>query len=297
MQKQKHHHNKPHLPVLLEDVLGVLDPKEGESYLDLAVGYAGHARAVIDQTKAAHRAVLVDRDQNALDSVIDLKEQGATLIKSDFASALQELEGKQLFDMILIDLGVSSPHLDDARRGFSFQQDGPLDMRMDQQQERSADYYVNHIPKHELSELIKRYGEEKKAKAIASAIVRSRPIRGTSHLADVIEKTIGRGGQKIHPATRTFQAIRIAVNDELNQIEQSLTYLPDLMANNGRLAVISFHSLEDRLVKQFFKENGQSKYESHIKTLTKKPIQGTNEDVHNPRARSAKLRAGVKINI
>ena len=200
-----------------------------------------------------------------------------------------------MFDMILADLGVSSPHLDIASRGFSFSQEGPLDMRMDQSQELTADFIVNNYSEARLTELIKRYGEDPKARQIARSIVQNRPIHTTQELATNIAK-IWPGHSRVHPATRTFQALRIAVNDELEQLRLSLPVWIDLLAPNGRLAVISFHSLEDRLVKQIFQELGGDRYDAILEVLTKRPVSGdTNEIVFNPRARSAKLRAAVKL--
>lgn len=294
-QKQKHHQNK-HIPVLLGEVLQILDPKPGESYLDLTAGYGGHARAVTDITKVINNTTLVDRDQNALDTLGYFQEKGATLRHEDFLQATQALRSEnKTFDMILIDLGVSSPQLDRAERGFSFQRVGPLDMRMDQSSGQTAAEFIDSVKEDELANILYRYGDEKKSRRIAKAIVENRPFTTTGELADLIEQTIGRRG-KIHPATRTFQAIRIAVNQELAQIEESLPLLPDLLAPGGRLAIISFHSLEDRLVKRFFAEETSSGYESELQLLTKRPISGEDELVTNPRSRSAKLRGVVKIN-
>lgn len=296
-QKQKNHQNKNHTPVLLGEVLEVLQPKEGESYLDLTAGYGGHSRAVIDITKAPQKVTLVDRDQNALDTLSDLEKSGARLIKVDFATGAQQLkEEQQRFDMILIDLGVSSPQLDRAERGFSFLRDGPLDMRMDQAGGQTAAELIDNCREEELADIIYRYGEERQSRRIAKIIVENRPFATTLELADLIEQTLGRRG-KIHPATRTFQALRIAVNQELEQVEKALQVLPDLLTPGGRLAIISFHSLEDRIVKQFFAEQVSGGYEAEMQLITKKPISGEIEAVFNPRSRSAKLRAVVKIKI
>lgn len=295
--KQKHHHNNPHLPVLLEEVLTYLDPKEEESFLDLTGGYGGHASRVLDQTHAPQKMVLVDRDENAIKHLNTLFAGSRVEIRhQDFKSAAFDLtkEGKQ-FDMILADLGVSSPQLDIGARGFSFMQSGPLDMRMDQESGQTAADLVNTLPEQELVQLLREYGEEPHAKKIATAIVAARPITTTDQLADITATAISRGKRKIHPATRTFQALRIAVNDELGQLEQTLQLLPDLLKPGGRLAIISFHSLEDRIVKNFLKENAFTGYDAKLSLLTKRPVQGIH-DVFNPRARSAKLRAAVKIN-
>jgi len=285
-----------HIPVLLEDVLTYLSPTKGETYLDLTAGYGGHARAVIEKLgNDASLATLVDRDATSEAALQSLIEAGAHFIRSDFASAAQALanEGKQ-FDMILADLGVSSPQLDRAERGFSFMQDGPLDMRMDQRGEQTAADIVNTYKAEALEKLIRIYGEEPHAKRIAQAIVEHRPYTTTGQLAGAIAQTVRRRG-KIHPATRTFQALRIELNQELEQVKRLLPLLPRLLKPGGRVAVISFHSLEDRLVKQYFADVAQSGYEAELQILTKKPITGANNDVTNPRARSAKLRAAAKI--
>jgi 16S rRNA (cytosine1402-N4)-methyltransferase len=286
-----------HEPVLLPSVIELLAPKKGESYLDLTAGYGGHASAIISRTSAPEQAVLVDRDQKAIDELGSFKRKGTRLIHDDFASAASSLaESDERFDMILLDVGVSSPQLDRAARGFSFQADGPLDMRMDQRQTRSAANIVNKASLDELVDIITRYGEERlgPARKIARAIRDNRPINTTGELASVILSTHRGKWQKIHPATRTFQALRIAVNDELGQLSRTLHTLPDLLKPGGRATVISFHSLEDRLVKQYFAEVAQAGYDAEFELLTKKPLLGSIHDVNNPRARSAILRAVAK---
>jgi 16S rRNA (cytosine1402-N4)-methyltransferase len=287
-----------HVPVLLDQTLKLLNPQKGESYLDLTAGYGGHARAVIERTGNETNATLVDRDDFAISNLSDLAEKGARLLHTDFVSAAKQLaeEGKR-FDLLLCDLGVSSPQLDQGERGFSFRYDGPLDMRMDRRQEVTAQKLVNTAPKSELVRIIREYGEESPsvAKRIAGAIVDARPLETTEELAELIKQTIRGGGMKIHPATRTFQAFRIAVNDELRQVKTVLPLLPLLLTKNGRVGVISFHSLEDRLVKHYFNEQRDAGFEAELKVLTKKPIDGAIYDVHNPRSRSAKLRGAVKI--
>jgi len=292
-QKQKHHHNK-HLPVLLEPTIRLLKPKMGESYLDLTAGYGGHASAVLRKTKNALGMMLVDRDMEALGSLENFKKAGATLVHSDFASAASRLAGQnKRFDMILLDLGVSSPQLDNPARGFSIYGDAPLDMRMDATRRLSARDIVNKTSEKELADILRKYGQERRAATIAKAIVKSRPIETTGRLAEIVKKTQPFRSKR-HPATRTFQAIRIAVNEELDQLEKTLPLLPDLLKEGGRLAIISFHSLEDRLVKNFLKEEAAGGYEARLKLINKKPISGQN-DASNPRARSAKLRGAVKI--
>ncbi len=287
------HHNNPHKPVLKEAVLELLDPKPEDHYLDLTAGYGGHAEAVISAIGRQDLAVLVDRDKQA-NQYLKSAFPKSRVLHEDFVSALKQLfaEGKK-FDLILMDLGVSSLQLDQADRGFSFRFDAPLDMRMDSRQEQTADDIVNHSDKTELANLIYEYGGETQSRVIAEAIVSHRPIASTVQLSELISNTVRWHG-KIHPATRTFQAIRMVVNDELGQLEQALALIPEVLNEGGRLAVISFHSLEDRIVKQFMHDRSRSGYEATFKELNKRPIEGESQDVNNPRARSAKLRAAVK---
>ena len=290
-------HPPLHVPVLLDMVLAKLAPQLGESYLDLTAGYGGHARAILQQTDNYTDARLVDRDDFALEHLTDLSDKGVTLFHSDFLSAAKQLiaEGKQ-FNLILLDLGVSSPQLDRASRGFSFTNSGPLDMRMDRRQEKTAEQVVNTSSEQDLVRIIEQYGEERPAAArrYARAIIAARPLHSTEDLAHTIEHAYVGKWRKTHPATRTFQAIRIAVNDELMQVEKTLELIPKLLKPRGRVAIISFHSLEDRLVKRSFAEQKQAGYEAELEILTKKPIDGATYDVHNPRSRSAKLRVAVK---
>jgi 16S rRNA (cytosine1402-N4)-methyltransferase len=286
-----------HVPVLLEETIRLLNPQPSETYLDLTAGYGGHASAILAKTNNPQGAVLVDRDENAIEQLKALKDSGAVLLHTDFVTAAQQLvkEGKQ-FDMILVDLGVSSPQLDRAERGFSFSKDAPLDMRMDQSAETSAHSIVNRSSEEALRRIITNYGEVPIgfAARIAKAIVRNRPIETTTELADLILKEHRGKWQRIHPATRTFQALRIATNDEIAQIEAVLPLLPTLLNKGGRVGVISFHSLEDRPVKRYFKEQASAGYEAELDMLTRKPVEGVTHDVHNPRSRSAKLRVAVK---
>ncbi|MFZ1248842.1 MAG: 16S rRNA (cytosine(1402)-N(4))-methyltransferase RsmH [Candidatus Saccharimonadales bacterium] len=280
-----------HTPVLLDAVLAYLAPKKGESYLDLTAGYGGHASAVLEHTKQPAAMTLVDRDSTAVEALSALGKKGARVVHASFEEASMELvrQGAE-FEMILADLGVSSLHLNTASRGFAFSLDGPLDMRMDQGRELSADTIVNTYGQDELAELIRRYGEEPRARTIAAAIVQHRPITTTSELAAVIAKVMPKGS-RAHPATRSFQAIRIAVNDELGQLERSVPLWLQLLKPHGRLAVISFHSLEDRLVKQAFAEVAGNRYDADYTVLTKHPVVADDTEIaFNPRARSAKLR-------
>jgi len=286
-----------HIPVLLDEVLHYLNPQKAETYLDLTAGYGGHSSRVLERTLNPSGVTLVDRDQNAIDYLRQqFQDQNVAIIHKDFYSASQELlvAGRQ-YDMILADLGVSSPHLDSATRGFSLKTDGPLDMRMDERQSVTAENIVNTYEEAALAELIKRNGEEPRAKKIARLIVEHRPIKTTNELASIASKAWP-GHSKVHPATRTFQALRIAVNDELAQLERSLPIWIDLLAPGGRIVVISFHSLEDRLVKEAFNQVAGNRYDARLRLLTKHPVTGSQDElVFNPRARSAKLRAAVKI--
>ena len=286
-----------HVPVLLEATLDYLEPKEGDSYLDLTAGYGGHAGRFLTITKNYSDATLVDRDSNAIKALQSFSKSGVRLLHTDFVSAARLLmeEGKQ-FDRIVIDLGVSSPQLDKSERGFSFTHNGPLDMRMDNRQEVSAETLVNTSSKDELIRIITTYGEEPIgfARRVADAIISHRPLRETGELAELIKQAYVGKWKKIHPATRTFQALRIAVNQELRQVEELLPLLPRLLRQGGRVGIISFHSLEDRLVKRYFAEQSQAGYEAELAVLTKKPLAGDIYDVHNPRSRSAKLRVAVK---
>ncbi len=279
--KTSHH---LHVPVLLEQVLDVLAPQPGESYLDVTAGYGGHATEVLRRTQAPAKTVLVDRDENAIDELkVRFADSPVSFMHQDFLSASQMLheEGKQ-FDLILADLGVSSPHLNQAQRGFALSLQGPLDMRMDPRQPLTAETIVNTYSKQALIDIIAQFGEEPKAAAIAKLIVENRPLTTTIELADLC-KRVWPGHSRVHPATRTFQALRIAVNDELGLLRQALPV---------------WQSLEDRLVKQYFTEHGGERFDATLKILTKRPLSASpTESVHNPRARSAKLRAAVKIKI
>jgi 16S rRNA (cytosine1402-N4)-methyltransferase len=290
-------HPPHHVPVLLDAVVRTLNPQSGENYLDLTAGYGGHATVILDKTQNYTESVLVDRDDFAIEHLSALEHKGVRLLHTDFVSAARQLveEGKR-FSTILIDLGVSSPQLDQGERGFSFKNTGPLDMRMDRRQEKTAADIVNTASRKELADIIHRYGEEpyRQASSIAQAMYEARPMHETSQLADLIKSTVRGPRKRVHPATRTFQALRIATNDELRQVEEVLPLLPKLLKSGGRVAVISFHSLEDRFVKRYFKDQFVSGFEAELLPVTKKPISGATEDVHNPRSRSAQLRVAVK---
>jgi len=290
-------HNLIHNPVLLGSTLETLHPAKNENYLDLTAGYGGHASRILGLTGNYSESVLVDRDDYAIQYLKSFSNKGVRLLHTDFVTAAKQLikEG-QTFSIVLVDLGVSSPQLDQSERGFSFTNSGPLDMRMDQRQAINAEMLVNTASTEELTRIISEYGEEpiRLSRMIAKAVVANRPLSDTRELADLIKQQYRGKWTKIHPATRTFQALRIAVNDELRQIEDLLPLLPRLLKTGGRVGIISFHSLEDRLVKRYFKDQFDSGYEAELLPLTKKPITGSIDDVHNPRARSSKLRVAVK---
>lgn len=290
-------HPPLHVPVLLDDVLAMLHPVRGESYLDLTAGYGGHASAVLERTANYTESILVDRDAFAHEHLGAFLERGATLMHTDFVTAAKKLiaDGKR-FNLVLLDLGVSSPQLDNSGRGFSFIHDGPLDMRMDNRQSLTAETVVNTINRRDLVRIIVEYGEEPRSAAqrYADAIIAARPVHTTGELAEIIKHAHVGKWRKIHPATRTFQAIRIQVNDELHQVDEVMPLIPKLLQKGGRAGVISFHSLEDRIVKRSFKEQIAAGYEAELDIVTKRPVDGATHDVHNPRSRSAKLRVAVK---
>lgn len=291
--------NQLHIPVLLEETVKLLKPSEGESYLDLTAGYGGHAGRILGITGNNSESVLVDRDDNAIKHLKSFSDKGVRLMHTDFVSATKQLINEdKAFDIVMVDLGVSSPQIDQGERGFSFTKSGPLDMRMDRRQAMSAKTLINNASAEDLARIITQYGEEPigVAKTIAKTIVEHRPLESTGDLAELIDDSY-RGRlkkQKIKLIARTFQALRIAVNDELKLIEDLMPLLPDLLKPGGRVGIISFHSLEDRLVKRYLKDQYDSGYEAELLPLNKKPITGKKYDVHNPRARSSKLRAAVK---
>lgn len=289
-----------HLPVMSAEVLSWLRPHPGGVYVDCTVGYCGHALQLLEASQPRGTVLGIDRDAQAIETARQLLlgfGERAMLVKARFVELKQILAERRIshVDGILFDLGVSSPQLDDASRGFSFRLDGPLDMRMDQSRGRTAADIVNESDEVGLADMIYRFGEERYSRRIARAIVaarRRRALTSTRDLVSVIESSVPghyRRG-RIHCATRTFQALRIAVNEELGQLEPSLRDAADALAPGGRICVISFHSLEDRIVKQTFKAlTGDGKGEFQI--LTKRPqVPSDNETNRNPRSRSAKLR-------
>lgn len=286
-----------HAPVLRAEVLALLQPRPGGRYLDATVGLGGHAEAILQASEATGTLLGIDRDGEALILAAErLAPFGPRVrLREGRYEAMAELvSAEEGFDGILFDLGASSLHLDSAARGFSFGREGPLDMRMDQSGGDTAADLVNRLPERELADLIFRWGEERWSRKIARAIVEARrqaPIRTTTALADIVARAIPRGAwpRHIHPATRTFQALRIAVNEELTGLGPALEGAVDLLRPGGRIAAISFHSLEDRIVKQTWRQLAASE---RGRILTKRPVTpGEAEIAANPRARSAKLRA------
>ena len=288
---------KLHEPVLLQEVLAWLKPARGESYFDMTAGYGGHAGKVLEMTRNYKDAVLNDRDENAISALrSQFVETGAEILQGDFyGSALSMVESGKKFDMVMADFGVSSPQLDNAERGFSYASDAPLDMRMDVSQRLNAGIIVNEWNERRIAEVLEKYGElgAGQAKGVARAIASARPVRTTGELVRVVQAKMGRAWKK--PEAKVFQAIRIAVNDELGQIENVLPLIPRLLNPGGRVAIISFHSLEDRLVKRYFAEVSAYGEESELKVLTKKPVVAEQVEIdNNPRARSAKLRVAMR---
>jgi len=284
-----------HLPVMPREVIEFLAPAGGQVIVDATVGAGGHARLIAERLAPGGRLIGIDRDP----AMIELSRRGleglpVTLVHRNFDELPLVLEELQIdaVDGILADLGVSSAQLDQAERGFSFQQEGPLDMRLDRTIEEPAVDLVRRLSEHDLAEIFFRYGEERFSRRIARRIVATRqnePLETTRQLADLVRRCVPRSRvHAIDPATRVFQALRIAVNDELGSLERFLAHLPGCLKPGGRAVVISFHSLEDRLVKHTFRNKDL------FETLTRKPARAGDLEVRsNPRARSAKLRAAV----
>jgi 16S rRNA (cytosine1402-N4)-methyltransferase len=288
-----------HIPVLFNEALSCLSLQEGELAVDVTAGGGGHFRAMAQAVGPSGYVIAMDRDARAHDADAaggvqqDFCEHTQLFHRpfSELKTTLTEL-GHQGVDGLLCDLGVSSPQFDEEDRGFSLKKDGPLDMRMDRGTGRTAYDLLAESSVHEIADIIFNYGDEPRSRRIARAIKDSWPLpNSTLHLADVVRRSSGYRNSRIHPATRTFQAIRIAVNDELKELEMLLSFLPEILNPGGRAAIISFHSLEDRLVKRAFREGSKGK--NGIWALqTKKPIIPSDDETrNNPRARSSKLRA------
>ncbi len=283
-----------HVSVLFQEVIDALQPHADGRYIDGTLGAGGHAAGILQASAPTGRLLGLDADTKALAVAAQtLARYGerALLVHSNFENlkSMAAANGFDPVDGIVLDLGLSSMQLADAERGFSFLSDGTLDMRVNADTETTAAELVNSLDEKELADLIFEYGEEHASRRIARAIVNARPIETAAQLASVVERVVGRHG-KIHPATKTFQALRIAVNRELEVIDNVLPQIVDTLAPGGRVAIISFHSLEDRRIKNFFKSSEQ------LRVLTKHPIRPTREEsLANSRSRSAKLRVADKV--
>ncbi len=292
-----------HIPVLLDEVLEQLAIRPGGSYLDCTFGRGGHSREILRRLGPTGRLLACDRDATAVAAGADLQaDPRVTLVQARFSTITSALGAERLqagLDGVLLDLGVSSPQFDEAQRGFSFQHDGPLDMRMDPDSGESVADWLAHAEQHEIERCLRDYGEERHARRIARRLCDTRmrePLRTTAQLAAVIAGAVPRSGERIHPATRSFQALRIQINDELGELERALPVLRDALAPAGRLCAIAFHSLEDRIVKRYFRDSARAPEFGQapgpqFALVTRKPIYPAEaECAANPRARSARLR-------
>ena len=302
----------PHLPVLYKTIITALQPKSLGRYIDGTLGAAGHATGILTEAAPQGELLGLDLDPQALaiarEKLAPFGER-AHIVQASYTTMKEEAAklGWDAVDGIVLDFGVSSMQLDTPERGFSFLTDGPLDMRFAPNAGMSAAEMVNTFTEEDLADIIFRYGEDRSARRIARSIVGNRPFESTKQLADLILKSVGRP-ERIHPATRTFQALRIAVNGELDSIETIIPIAVSLLKPGGRLAAISFHSLEDRIVKEYFRHESRDcicpprqpictcGHKASIKEINRKPIEATEEEIQeNPRARSAKLRVAEKI--
>lgn len=287
-----------HVPVMLSEILHWLAPRSGQRIVDGTVGGGGHAAALLQAVGPSGTVIGLDRDPAALDRV---RQAGTTqrvqLVHGNFRDLPEVLaqDGMDAVDAILLDLGLSSDQLADAERGFSFHATGPLDLRFDKTRGEPAWRLLNRLSSEHLANLIYEFGEERRSRRIARALVEARrkgPFRDANQIAETIRRAVPktRDSRRIHPATRTFQALRIATNEELKSLQIALNRLPDCLVPGGRIAIISFHSLEDRIVKHAFQGD------ERLKVLTKKPIVPSPEEVQeNPRSRSSKLRVAERV--
>ena len=302
-----------HKPVLYKEIIHALQPQSGGRYVDGTLGAGGHARGILEACTPDGQLLGLDVDPQALalsrENLAPYEER-THLVQASYITITKQLAALKwdFVDGIVLDLGASSMQFDNAERGFSFMQDGPLDMRFGSNAFQSAEDIVNNYDERDLADLIFRYGEDRDARRIAKAIVMNRPLHTTRELVAVIEKASPRRGDRTHPATQTFQALRIAVNEELASVESVLPQAVAGLRSGGRCAVISFHSLEDRIVKDYFREQSRElvnpPYEriyeverkAVVEIINKKPIMASDEEVKdNPRARSAKLRVIEKL--
>ncbi len=302
-----------HVPVLINEVIDALRVQPGGRYVDCTLGAAGHASAILEHSQPGGQLLGIDADPRALELARARLAPFADSIRlvNDNFSNLESICHRNDFlpvHGILFDLGLASFQIDVGARGFSFQQDAPLDMRVGPNQETSAEDIVNRYGEVELADLIWKYGEEPGSRRIARSIVRARPVRTTAQLADIVQRALGGGRGRIHPATRTFQALRIAVNDELENLESALAQAVKVLGFEGRLVVISYHSLEDRIVKQFMRRESSGcicppgtpscvcGHTPTIKLVSRRVVVPSVEEVHaNPRSRSARLRVAERV--
>ena len=302
-----------HFPVLYQEIINVLQPRSGGRYVDGTLGAGGHAFGILESSRPEGHLLGLDVDPQALTLAVQKLSpfgERVKLVQASYETLKDQLSAIswQRVDGILLDLGVSSMQLDTPERGFSFLVDAPLDMRFDPYAPFSAKDLINSYSEQDLAEIIYRYGEEKHARQIARKIVQNRPINTTLELANLIVGIAGGQRSKLHPATRTFQAIRIAVNNELQALQNTLPQAIEVLESGGRLAVISFHSLEDRIVKQYFRQEGRDcicpprtpictcGHHATIKEITRQPIRPQSSEImKNPRSRSARLRVVQKI--
>lgn len=303
----------PHQPVLYQQVMNALAPEKGSLFLDGTLGAGGHAKGILQASTPHGQLLGLDRDAEAMKMArqrLRAYKDRLILRQASYRNAPDILDqvGWKRVNGILLDLGVSSMQIDQPQRGFSFMEDGPLDMRFDQDQEVTAADILNSLEEPELVSIIWEYGEERYSRQIARAIVDARPIQTTRDLARLVQSVVPGHGSQIHPATRTFQALRIATNEELEVLSTALPELLNRLEPAGRIAIISFHSLEDRIVKQYFKKESSDclcppkqpvctcGHQASIKVLTKKPVRPDKHEIeHNPRARSARLRVAEKL--
>jgi 16S rRNA (cytosine1402-N4)-methyltransferase len=302
-----------HMPVLLEKSLELLEVRPGFTWVDATAGGGGHLSAIAQAAGTSARVIGIDRDSSSIKKLQSKVPETVQLVHSNYSSIkkiLHDLDCDTVNGGILADLGVSSMQIDDPQRGFSFMNDGPLDMRMDPTAALDAEQLINTLGEKQLADLIYEFGEERQSRRIARKIVESRPLKSTAELCRIVSQCVKRASHKdaCHPATRTFQALRMAVNDELGSLEKFLRDSIAILAPGARLAVITFHSLEDRLVKQIFREAACAcicpprqpvctcQKNAELLIITRKPIVAEQKEVlANPRSRSAKLRVGQKL--
>ncbi len=303
----------PHLPVLYQEIINALRPTSPGKFIDGTIGAGGHAWGILQHSSPSGQLLGLDIDPIALELAaqkLETFEDRVILRQASYTTMGEQVKalGWKSVQGILLDLGASSMQFDNPERGFSFQEAGPLDMRFDPMGPLTAASLVNGLSESELANLIWEFGEERNARKIARAISQARPLETTQQLAEVIARVTGKTKDRIHPATRTFQALRITVNNELQSVEKALPVALSVLAPGGRLAVISFHSLEDRLVKQYFRHESRDcicppeqpvctcGHKASLIEITRHPITATEAEIReNPRARSAKLRVAEKL--